>query len=1292
MILSSIHHRSQAVPSQRRASPWRVLPFNKPASVLPAAVATRLTRSSRPHRPAAPRHRVLAQQQQQQQQAGGASSTTLPAGSGVGSAPPGVPATKAPAAADAAAAPAAAAGAGSGAAPPLTQAAVATLAWGGQAPVAFLAGTGPSPDNPFGYIGLPTPAVAKQLGLSEAHLQRLVELPGTETMLDLKERLGALAQWNSLLKKGILPHAGDLSWPAEPFRSKFIGAMKRLEMARFTRRYPQLLGPLLREFLNMVKDFEAELKAAQQQQQQQQPQGQGGGQPQQSGQQQQAQQQQQQEGQGSEGGGESEQMEAAEGQDGSGESKDSKEIQVSLEDLEGGEAQQAQQAQQGEGQQGQEGEPPLTAEQVEALFEERVDKLLQRFEEQWSPAMENLEAAAHAFDDVGALLEGPEGFDASKGLWRSSGWRDIDSLRRKLETLKELRELVRSLGRGGGKGPLKKAPEECQRELRELRELVRSLGRAGGKGPLKKAPEEVSNMLCKRHLRELRELVRSLGRGSGKGPLKAPEEVYSSHHPLGVIRSPQSPEETRGLTRSGDLSRMLPLEAHLLAAGWPRRAAMPAGDLDETAARLGASQTATSVNGRHNGSKPGNTPRAGNDTASSSGAGQGSAATSASPSSAATSSAPSSETAQSRAPTAAAALPPPPREKPKGARTAYMFYASAVREQVKRENPRVSAAQVTKLIGERWKALGKAARRPYQEQADQDKVRAVRELAAWQQASLSPSTPDPAAAAAAGSQQVETPPAAAQESQPAAAAAAQESLSAAGAAAEGATLPPAGGAEPAAAATAASASYDDGSLLFTADALQAVSFEQLLPAVSSQDSTDGSVQPSEGASRATNGATAGGATAGGAAGGKGAPEGGWEGQEGEQLAGPGGGGELASGGDEDGDGGGGGSRACRLLFMARRAERQLMSYERTGWVDDEPSRLTGRREIRPAAELGPIIVCLDTSGPMYSSREVVANADDPGKRSMHGAREVVAKAVTLEITSGKSMWKTPTCLLALQGPWSMYGAREVVAKAVTLECMRGAHRQQRRCYIYAFSGPGQVQELEVGTDPASMQRLLGFLTMAFNGGTDVDAPLALSLTRITQEDCQLAYILIVTDGEVPPCVPDVMAKLTRPLAPLVSLQEDWQLADILIVTDGEVPPCVPDVMAKLTRPLAPLVSLQEDWQLADILIVTDGEVPPCGPDVMAKLTRPLAPLVSLQEDWQLADILIVTDGEVPPCGPDVMAKLEDAEQRLGLEVHGLLVGRKVTATMEDLCTHIHVFKSWTAVGAEHGGYYSTITW
>ena len=68
-------------------------------------------------------------------------------------------------------------------------------------------------------------------------------------------------------------------------------------------------------------------------------------------------------------------------------------------------------------------------------------------------------------------------------------------------------------------------------------------------------------------------------------------------------------------------------------------------------------------------------------------------------------------------------------------------------------------------------------------------------------------------------------------------------------------------------------------------------------------------------------------------------------------------------------------------------------------------------EIRPAAELGPIILCLDTSG-------------------------------------------------------SMRGAREVVAKALALECLRGAHRQSRPCYLYAFSGPGKGGRGEGGSSGA----------------------------------------------------------------------------------------------------------------------------------------------------------------------------------------------------------------------------------
>lgn len=58
---------------------------------------------------------------------------------------------------------------------------------------------------------------------------------------------------------------------------------------------------------------------------------------------------------------------------------------------------------------------------------------------------------------------------------------------------------------------------------------------------------------------------------------------------------------------------------------------------------------------------------------------------------------------------------------------------------------------------------------------------------------------------------------------------------------------------------------------------------------------------------------------------------------------------------------------------------------------------------------------------------------------------------------------------------------------------------------------------------------------------------------------------------------------------------------------------------------------------------------------------------------------MVTDGEIPQPNEDVLARLRAAHETLGLEVHGLLVGRHVTDPMRALCTHLHVFQSWSAV-------------
>ena len=62
-------------------------------------------------------------------------------------------------------------------------------------------------------------------------------------------------------------------------------------------------------------------------------------------------------------------------------------------------------------------------------------------------------------------------------------------------------------------------------------------------------------------LRELRDLVRSLGRGGGWGPLRrAPIQYLDMRARPGLLRTVLEQQETRGLTRSDDISRLLPSE------------------------------------------------------------------------------------------------------------------------------------------------------------------------------------------------------------------------------------------------------------------------------------------------------------------------------------------------------------------------------------------------------------------------------------------------------------------------------------------------------------------------------------------------------------------------------------------------------------------------------------------------------------------------------------------------------------------------------------------------------------
>ncbi|CAB9501051.1 ATPase RavA [Seminavis robusta] len=73
--------------------------------------------------------------------------------------------------------------------------------------------------------------------------------------------------------------------------------------------------------------------------------------------------------------------------------------------------------------------------------------------------------------------------------------------------------------------------------------------------------------------------------------------------------------------------------------------------------------------------------------------------------------------------------------------------------------------------------------------------------------------------------------------------------------------------------------------------------------------------------------------------------------------------------------------------------------------------------------------------------------------------------------------------------------------------------------------------------------------------------------------------------------------------------------------------------------------------------------------------KTMAASLDIINSMAAADILLVTDGEIPdpPVSQDVMEKLERLKQRAGVQVHGLLVGKRESVPLAKLCTHIHDF-------------------
>jgi uncharacterized protein with von Willebrand factor type A (vWA) domain len=93
----------------------------------------------------------------------------------------------------------------------------------------------------------------------------------------------------------------------------------------------------------------------------------------------------------------------------------------------------------------------------------------------------------------------------------------------------------------------------------------------------------------------------------------------------------------------------------------------------------------------------------------------------------------------------------------------------------------------------------------------------------------------------------------------------------------------------------------------------------------------------------------------------------------------------------------------------------------------------------------------------------------------------------------------------------------------------------------------------------------------------------------------------------------------------------------------------------------------------DALLDTMGLAFDGGTDVQTPLERAIERVG--QAGWALADVLILSDGEFGVT-PATLASLRAAKARLGLRVHGVLIGDRETIGLLETCDSLHWVRDW----------------
>lgn len=146
--------------------------------------------------------------------------------------------------------------------------------------------------------------------------------------------------------------------------------------------------------------------------------------------------------------------------------------------------------------------------------------------------------------------------------------------------------------------------------------------------------------------------------------------------------------------------------------------------------------------------------------------------------------------------------------------------------------------------------------------------------------------------------------------------------------------------------------------------------------------------------------------------------------------------------------------SLQAVFMKKFAEKKLQTFEYEGrFLSSNKEDFLDKRE-KTKETKGPFIICVDTSG------------------SMHGTPEMVAKTLCFAI-------------------------------------LKIAFRDNRKCFLISFSTG--IETLDLSDLKNSLDKIVEFLSMSFHGGTDATPALQEALNQLEKEDYTKADLLMISD-------------------------------------------------------------------------------------------------------------------------------------------------------------------------------------